>query len=143
MSFETTTVLLAEDNPGDVFLIRRALEKHGLKSNLLVMEDGQAALKYLESIDAEDDVVCPDLFLLDMNLPRANGGQILARLRQSARCQETPIVVVTSSDSPADREQARSLGADHYFEKPSDLAGYMELGGIVRKLLESKAVRIA
>jgi len=94
MSFETATLLLAEDNPGDVFLIRRALEKHGLKSNLLVMEDGQAALKYLESIDAEDDVVCPDLFLLDMNLPRANGGQILARLRQSARCQETPIVVV-------------------------------------------------
>jgi len=133
----TATILLAEDNPGDVFLVRRALEKHGLKAGLVVMEDGQAAMKYLESIDSDPTTVCPDLFLLDMNLPRANGGQILERIRQSPRCEETPIIVVTSSDSPADRDLAKKLGAAHYFEKPSDLTGYMELGGIVRQLLEN------
>jgi chemotaxis family two-component system response regulator Rcp1 len=133
---DNMTILLAEDNPGDVFLVRRALEKHGLNAELIVVEDGQAALHYLERADKDDNLVSPDLFLVDLNLPRATGSRILLRIKQSRKYGSTPIIVVTSSDSPRDRENAAELGANHYFQKPGDLAGYMQLGGIVRSVME-------
>src|SRR3954465_6032738 len=93
------TILLAEDNPGDVFLVRRALEKHGLQEvELVVVEDGQSALRYIERVDHEADSNVPDLALLDLNLPRATGTRILTRIRQSARFSRIPIIIVTSSD---------------------------------------------
>jgi len=133
------TILLAEDNPGDVFLVRRALEKHDLDCKLIVVEDGQAALHFMEEADADDGVVCPDLVLLDLNLPRATGSRVLTRIRQSPRCTRTPIIIITSSDSPLDRETAARLGATGYFQKPGDLAGFMQLGRIVRDALEKNA----
>jgi CheY-like chemotaxis protein len=133
------TVLLAEDNPGDVFLVRRALEKHGLlEVELVVVEDGQAALRYIERVDADDSVACPNLALLDLNLPRATGSRILTRIRQSRRCRGIPIIIVTSSDSPLDRDAASQLGASAYFRKPGDLAGFMRLGQIVRDALDGQ-----
>jgi CheY-like chemotaxis protein len=132
------TVLLAEDNPGDVFLVRRALEKHGLKVDLVVVEDGQAALRYIDRVDDDDSVFSPDLALLDLNLPRATGSRILLRIRQSRRCHEIPIIIVTSSDSALDRDAAAQLGATGYFQKPGDLAGFMHLGQIVRDALDGK-----
>jgi CheY-like chemotaxis protein len=130
-------VLLAEDNPGDVFLVRRALEKHGLSVELVVVEDGQAALRYIERVDTDDSSSSPDLALLDLNLPRATGSRILTRIRQSRRCSGIPIIIVTSSDSPLDREAVAQLGATGYFQKPGDLAGFMQLGQVVRDALEA------
>jgi CheY-like chemotaxis protein len=130
------TILLAEDNPGDVFLIRRALGKHGLEDiELTVVEDGQAALRYIERVDADDLLVAPDLALLDLNLPRATGSRILTKIRQSRRCSGIPIIIVTSSDSPLDRDSAAQLGATGYFQKPGDLATFMQLGRLVRDAL--------
>jgi chemotaxis family two-component system response regulator Rcp1 len=130
------TILLAEDNPGDVFLIRRALGKHGLEDiELTVVEDGQAALRYIERVDADDSLVAPDLALLDLNLPRATGSRILTKIRQSRRCAGIPIIIVTSSDSPLDRDSAAQLGATGYFQKPGDLATFMQLGRLVRDVL--------
>jgi CheY-like chemotaxis protein len=129
-------ILLAEDNPGDVFLVRRALEKHGLvKIELVVVEDGQAALRYIERVDADGSLAAPSLALLDLNLPRATGGRILTKIRQSQRCNGIPIIIVTSSDSPLDRDSAAQLGATGYFQKPGDLAGFMQLGRVVRDAL--------
>jgi CheY-like chemotaxis protein len=130
------TILLAEDNPGDVFLVRRALEKHGLKVELVVVEDGQAALRYVERVDADESMFPPGLALLDLNLPRATGNRVLTRIRQSHRCSRIPIIIVTSSDSPLDRAAAAQLGATDYFQKPGDLAGFMRLGQVVRDALE-------
>ena len=136
------TILLAEDNPGDVFLVRRALEKHDLNVRLVVVEDGQAALQFIEQMDRADaGGLCPDLVLLDLNLPRATGSRVLTRIRQSPRCAATPIIIVTSSDSPLDREVAAQLGATGYFLKPGNLAGFMQLGGIVRNALEKQQVQ--
>ncbi len=136
------TILLAEDNPGDVFLVRRALEKHGLTEiELVVVEDGQAALRYIERVDAEDSATAPDLALLDLNLPRATGSRILTRIRQSARCNGIPIIIVTSSDSPLDRDAVARLGATGYFQKPGDLAGFMQLGQVVRDALNGQVSR--
>ena len=133
------TILLAEDNPGDVFLVRRALEKHGLRDvELVVVEDGQAAIRYIERVDADEAVFAPALALLDLNLPRATGSRILTRVRQSRRCGEIPIIIVTSSDSPLDREAAAQLGATGYFQKPGDLAGFMHLGQVIRTALDGQ-----
>lgn len=131
------TILLAEDNPGDVFLIRRALEKHGLVARLEVVEEGQAAIRYLDAMDADPQVNPPDIALLDLNLPRASGSRILARIRQSPRCASIPAIIVTSSDSPLDRDSAAKLGATAYFQKPGDLIGFMQLGQVVRNALET------
>lgn len=136
------TILLAEDNPGDVFLVRRALERHGLQDvDLVVVEDGQAAFRYIEAVDADDSRDAPGLALLDLNLPRATGSRILARIRGSRRCGGIPIIIVTSSDSPLDREAAAELGATSYFQKPGDLAGFMQLGQIVRDALDGGHAR--
>jgi CheY-like chemotaxis protein len=129
-------ILLAEDNPGDVYLVRRALEKHGFRDvELTVVDDGQAAFRYMERVDADDSLQAPHLALLDLNLPRATGNRILMRIRGSRRCAAIPIIIVTSSDSPVDRAAAAELGATSYFQKPGDLAGFMQLGRIVRDAL--------
>ena len=133
-------ILLAEDNPGDIFLVRRALEKHNLDVELVVVQDGQAAIRMVDSADHDETVESPDLVLLDLNLPRATGSRILERLRQSRKFAGIPIVVVTSSDSPLDRAAASQYGAAHYFQKPSDLAGFMQLGAIIRDLLPKRAM---
>lgn len=119
--------------------MRRALEKHDLDCTLIVVEDGQAALHFIEHADSDGQVVCPDLVLLDLNLPRATGSRVLTRIRQSPRCAGVPIIIITSSDSPLDRESAARLGATGYFQKPGDLAGFMQLGRIVRDALEKNA----
>ena len=131
------TILLAEDNPGDVFLVRRAMEKNGLDVQLVVVEDGQSALRYIDSVDADPSVAPPSLALLDLNLPRANGNRILTRIRQSPRFKSIPIIIVTSSDSPMDRDAAAKLGATGYFQKPGDLAGFMQLGQVVRDAIRA------
>ncbi|HEX4274675.1 MAG TPA: response regulator [Bryobacteraceae bacterium] len=138
------TILLAEDNPGDVFLVRRALEKHGLQEiDLVVVEDGQSALRYIERVDTDDSATAPDLALLDLNLPRATGSRILTRIRKSARCSLIPIIIVTSSDSPLDRDAAAELGATGYFQKPGDLAGFMLLGQVIRDALNGQVSQTA
>jgi CheY-like chemotaxis protein len=130
------TILLAEDNPGDVFLVRRALEKHGMQEvELIIVEDGQSALRYIDRVDAEDTMKPPSLALLDLNLPRANGTRILTKIRHSPRCSQIPIIIVTSSDSPLDRDAAAELGATGYFQKPGDLQGFMQLGHVIREAL--------
>jgi len=138
------TILLAEDNPGDVFLVRRALEKHGMQDvELVIVEDGQSALRYVDRVDTDEAVNPPSIALLDLNLPRATGTRILKKIRQSSRCSGIPIIIVTSSDSPLDRDAAAELGATGYFQKPGDLQGFMQLGQVVRDALNGQVSQTA
>ncbi len=134
---EKIPILLAEDNAGDVYLVRRALDKHGICCELFVIGDGAEALQFLEEGDRNDRPGL-QLVLLDLNLPRHAGTEILARLRSSPKSGNAPVVVLTSSDSPRDQEAARQFGANHYFRKPADLAEFMELGVVVRDLLSAR-----
>ncbi|MEO7143491.1 MAG: response regulator [Bryobacteraceae bacterium] len=138
MNADPIVILLVEDNPGDVFLVRRALKKHGLPAELTIAEDGQSAIQFVEQADADSRIRCPNLILLDLNLPRATGTLVLQKLKESFRCAAIPVIVMTSSDSPLDQEAAAQLGADYYFPKPTDLTRFMQLGAIARSLLEGQ-----
>jgi chemotaxis family two-component system response regulator Rcp1 len=128
-------ILIAEDNKSDVFLIREALRKSGIDAQIHVVEDGEKTINFFARADAEATAPCPDLILLDINMPRYKGTDILRRLRASPRCATALVLVVTSSDSQHDRDEMDALGADGYFRKPSEFAKFMELGQIVRELL--------
>jgi len=133
-----TLILLAEDNEGDVFLVRRALEKRGLPHELVVRHNGEEALAWLDDHSGEEDpTAAPDLILLDLNLPRIDGAQVLSHVRKTDAFTCTPVIVLTSSDSPRDREMALELGANIYFRKPTDLASFMDLGRIIEELLKA------
>jgi CheY-like chemotaxis protein len=129
-------ILMVEDTEPDVLLVREALARSGLEFDLKFMEDGEQAVEFIESLDRDQNALRPDLVLLDLNLPKMNGGQVLERLRQSATCGHIPVVILTSSDSPRDKAQAAQFHATEYFRKPSRLDEFMGLGGVVRKLLK-------
>jgi chemotaxis family two-component system response regulator Rcp1 len=131
-------ILLAEDNDGDVFLVRRALEKRGLSHELVVAHNGEEALGWLhDHAGTTNGDRAPDLILLDLNLPRVDGGQLLSHIRKTDAFSRTPVIVLTSSDSPKDRQMALELGANLYFRKPTDLPSFMDLGRIIEETLDS------
>lgn len=128
-------ILIAEDNPGDVYLVRRALETARIDIPLHVAADGEEAYHFIDRLEREAAGVCPRLVLLDLNMPRRSGQEVLVRLRRSAKMAGAPVIIVTSSDSPADREELARLGANDYFCKPSTYEEYMKLGEVVRRHL--------
>ncbi len=119
-------------------MIRQALGKAGIPAEIYIADDGEKTVKFFEWADADNDAPCPDLILLDINMPRYKGGEILRRLRRSQRCADALVLVVTSSDSHRDREEMDRLGANGYFRKPSEFSDFMKLGEIVRELLARK-----
>ena len=129
------TVLLVEDNPTDIFVIKEAIERSGLSVNLHLARDGQEALLYLNDLARNEKPSCPELVLLDLNLPKVGGIEVLRHLRNSSPCSRTPVIVVTSSTAEVDRAAVRNLGAEAYFLKPTTLSAYMELGQVVARFL--------
>ncbi len=128
-------ILLAEDNEGDVMLVEQALAEHEIVHELYVVKDGDEALGYVAGMGSGDGPPCPDVLLLDLNLPKVDGPQVLKHFRQHPACAQTPVIVVTSSDAPRDRERVKALGANAYFRKPSDFTEFMALGALVKELL--------
>jgi CheY-like chemotaxis protein len=125
-------ILLAEDNPADVYLIREALKEHGVECSLRVAADGKDVLALIVGGRAWS----PDLIILDLNLPRHDGIEILQLVRSTERVARVPVVVLTSSDSPLDRRTANELGATRYVRKPSNLEQFLQLGAVFKELLE-------
>jgi chemotaxis family two-component system response regulator Rcp1 len=134
---EEVSMLLVEDSPADVYLVREIMEGEGLRFQLKVATDGEAAIRMLDQLDEGTDSDVPTLLLLDVNVPRKSGPQVLERLRRSPRCGGIPVVMMSSSDSAADRQRALDLGATEYFCKPSTLKEFMQLGKIIRRLHEA------
>ncbi len=128
-------VFLAEDSRGDILLIREALEQHQVPYDLRIARDGGEALDYVARMGETDSLPCPDIILLDLNLPKADGIAVLTEFRKHPRCATTPVIVISSSDAPKDRERVKALGVARYFRKPSDLDEFLELGAVVREVV--------
>jgi CheY-like chemotaxis protein len=130
--------LLVEDNPTDVFVIKGVLAQFGFDFRLHILDDGHDALIYLRELELDKCSRCPALILLDLNLPRVSGLDVLRKLRGESRCRYTPVIIVSSSTDEADRLRSQELGVAAYFQKPNDLAAYAELGTIVKGVLRAR-----
>ncbi|HEX4594978.1 MAG TPA: response regulator [Bryobacteraceae bacterium] len=131
----TPFVLLVEDSPADVYIVRESLKKHMKDVELQVLNDGEKAFALIEATEADDAAPTPAILILDLNLPKRSGQEILRRVRQSSRFGRIPVVIFTSSDSPLDRAETTRLGATAYFRKPADLEEFMCIGKVVQSVL--------
>lgn len=114
-------ILLVEDNPGDVRLTREALREGKVRNNLHVAADGVEALRFLRREDEHAQAVRPDLILLDLNLPRKDGREVLEEIKNDAQLRTIPVVILTSSQAEQDICRAYHLHANCYVSKPVDL----------------------
>ena len=133
---QNSTILVADDDPNDVFFLRRAFQKAGLPHHLVEVSDGQSAVDYLSGnapFGNRAQHPLPDLLLLDLKMPRMTGFEVLAWLQTQPQLDQMPVVVLSGSNQPRDIEQVRSLGASDYKVKPVE---FDELLNLVRHLDE-------
>ena len=123
------TILLIEDNPSDIDLTKRALEKGHVVNKLVVVSDGQEALDYLFGTGAyagRDPSDLPTLTLLDLKLPKVSGLDVLRRIRAEAKTRRMPVVILTSSREEQDIAAGYDLGANSYIQKPVDFEQFVQ-----------------
>ena len=118
-------ILLVEDNPGDVRMAVEALKDCRVHNNLSVVEDGVEALAFLRGQDRYAGRPRPDLILLDLNLPRKDGHQVLAEIKADGDLRQIPVVVLTTSENERDVNKAYDLNANCYITKPSGLEQFV------------------
>jgi two-component system, chemotaxis family, response regulator Rcp1 len=131
---EFVAILLVEDNPGDVVLIRESLEEHKVNCHLFVADDGEKAIQFIDELGADGNPF-PALVILDLNLPKRSGREVLRRMRQNMNWASTPAVILSSSGALKDQEETARLGASKYIRKPSNLEAFMEIGGVLKTML--------
>lgn len=127
-------ILLAEDNAADAFLIEEALSLTHLNYRLERATDGEAASMMLADIEQRKANL--SLLLLDLNLPKVSGYELLTQLRRSEQLRTTRVIVITSSDSAHDRARTAAFNVSYYFRKPTDLHDFLQLGGIVEAVCD-------
>jgi DNA-binding response OmpR family regulator len=130
-------IVLVEDNTGDVELIRYALDGAGVNRCLRIFADGDQAIRFIDELD-HGRGICPVAFVLDLNLPRTSGHEVLLRIRRSPVCGKAPVMIFSSSAAEVDRAEAVRLGADRYVVKPSDLDEFLQIGWVVRDVMERR-----
>jgi DNA-binding response OmpR family regulator len=120
-------------------LVREAIRMENLPLEVQIAPDGERALEIIVRAENDADALRPHVLLLDLNLPKIDGFELLRRIRASDKFKDIPVVIVTSSDSPADRSEAARLGA-RYFRKPVTYDEFVKIGGFLRQLLEEKGL---
>ena len=120
-------ILLIEDNPGDVRLTVEALRESRVRNQIHVVDDGEKALAFLRRAGDRANARRPDLILLDLNLPRKDGREVLAEIKQDPHLKTIPVVVLTSSAAEHDILQAYNLHANCYITKPVDLEQFLRV----------------
>jgi CheY-like chemotaxis protein len=127
MSLELVDVLLVEDDPGDVLMTREAFEHYHIRNQLHVVEDGDQALRFLRRAGEFERAPRPGLILLDLNLPRRNGLEVLADLKSDGDLLAIPVIVLTTSQAEADVLSSYALHANAFISKPVDFDRFIEV----------------
>jgi CheY-like chemotaxis protein len=135
----TARILLVEDNPGDVELLRLALRKAGLDCELTVLDDGAEALAFVRQQGEYADVPVPDLAVLDLNVPKYDGVEILEALRANPAFAAVRVAVLSSSSSPRERASIQKFNISRYITKPLDLDEFLKIGQTLKDLLADTA----
>lgn len=125
-------IALIEDSQSDALIFKLVLEEQGFNGKLEIFPDGQRALKALESNNEREKL--PNIILLDLGLPGLSGHEVLMELRKNLALKDVPIIILTSSDNPNDREVAMQNGATMFMTKPLDLEGYGEIADRLLKI---------
>jgi CheY-like chemotaxis protein len=120
-------VLLVEDDPGDVLMTREAFDEHKVANRLSVVSDGVSAMAFLRQEGEHADAPRPDLILLDLNLPRMDGREVLAAVKADEELRHIPVVVLTTSEAEEDVLRSYSLHANAYVTKPVDFERFIEV----------------
>lgn len=118
-------ILLVEDNAADILLLEEALADIAVKINLHVVNNGEEAISYLQQVEPFKAAIRPDLILLDLNLPKKNGFEVLEEIKQDSKLQQIPVVILSTSQAPEDVSRSYQLHANCYISKPSDLGRFM------------------
>jgi CheY-like chemotaxis protein len=126
-ALKSIDILLVEDDPGDVLMTREALEYHKVRNALHVVSDGVEALQFVRQEAPFEDMPRPGLILLDLNLPRKNGQEVLAELKESPELRTIPVVVLTTSEAEEDILRSYQLHANAYITKPVDFDRFIEV----------------
>jgi CheY-like chemotaxis protein len=124
---EVVDVLLVEDDPGDVLMTREAFEHHKLRNKLHVVADGVEALQFLRREGEHADAPRPGLVLLDLNLPRKDGRDVLAEIKSDESLRSIPVVVLTTSEAEEDILRSYDLHANAYVTKPVDFDRFIDV----------------
>jgi two-component system, chemotaxis family, response regulator Rcp1 len=119
-------ILLGEDNPGDVYIVRSSLSDSQLHHNFYQVNDGEAVMAYLYQEQGYQNVPLPDLILLDLNLPKKNGFEVLAEIKADLKLKTIPVVILTSSNAQKDILRSYQLCANSYIVKPSDYFSFFQ-----------------
>jgi CheY-like chemotaxis protein len=115
--------------------VREAVQREGLPLQVHIVSDGQQAVDFVTRAEVDPDAPVPHIIVLDLNLPKMEGFEVLRRVRASGKLKHLPVLIVTSSDSPDDRSEAAALGA-RYFRKPTGYEEYLKIGSVLRQFLE-------
>jgi CheY-like chemotaxis protein len=127
MNAELISVLLVDDDPGDVLLVREGFEDHKVGNLLSVVSDGVEAMEYVRGQGSYSHAVRPDLILLDLNLPRKSGIEVLEEIKTDASLSTIPVVVLTTSEAEEDIVRAYKLHANAYITKPVDFEQFSRI----------------
>jgi len=130
-------IIVVEDSRADFHIIQESLRQSGLNCQITAFSDGAAAILHVTRGDGQ----VPDLVILDLNVPEADGASVLNAVRGNTRWAHVPVFVFTASLSPADVARVKMLGGDRYLIKPMDLAGFEKFGREIREWLEQNALR--
>lgn len=127
MQVRPVEILLVEDNEGDIRLVQEALNENKIHNTLHVARDGVEAMEFLKRLEPFETAPTPDLILLDLNLPRKNGREVLVDLKADPRLSVIPVVVLTTSTRDQDVVESYRLHANCYVTKPVDLDRFIEI----------------
>ena len=127
MNAELVEVLLAEDDPGDVLLVRESFQDHKVGNTLTVVSDGVEAMALLRREGRYTDAARPDLVILDLNLPRMNGTEVPAEIKSDQGLKSIPVVVLTTSEAADDVARSYQLHANAYITKPVDFERFRQI----------------